>query len=677
MVIKRLLPHLARQPGYAEMFLDEAQLTARMTHANIPQIYDFGRNAGYLFIAMELVDGIDALAMLCECAHLKRRLVPDLGVYIARQVLDALDFAHNQVDERGNPLNVIHRDISPSNVLLSTSGEVKLADFGIAWATRRSHHTKTGVLKGKYGYLSPEQILFDDVDARSDLFSVGILLAELLTGRRLFSAPRELDVLLMVRDVNLERLDAARERIDPALDRILRKALRQHPDERFATAADFRDALDAWMRDHGSEMDASKIAAVVDSLYRRVWERKRGGVPESLSNMQPRVGRTDAPEQPVSIDGGGRAPRHDDATSGPAEYRPDDQGAGGGGQVVEAAGAQDEVSSGIIALPDADVQETAVTQSEWAEISQPSVSAGPAAAPIDEGATAASSNARGDARGASRPPEQEDATAGAPSTVRPPEPGQRARFAGGAHRRARPTPDQTGDFATTSPIRVLHDIAHKRATGLLTVSIGAIYKEIFIRYGSPRYVSSNVFSERFGEYLVQEGVLFPGELSMALAMMPRHENRLSETLVSLNLLSPLDVLRHLTLQVRKKIVDVCTWTKGRYAWFEGRESPREAFPLELNMFEILGIGALALSDDAIATWGRASAQLQPRLVNAGRTAPQIFQLGALLREVCRALDGTRTVNELQVKFSQQREHGRLVRMLYLLLETGLATAEPV
>jgi serine/threonine protein kinase len=232
LVIKRLLPHLAREAAYNAMFIDEAKLTARLVHPKIAQTYELGRVGESLFIAMEYVDGIDVLAMLRELAYRRQRVPVEIAVWIAHEVLDALEFAHNLADEQGRPLGVVHRDISPSNVLLSRRGDVKLVDFGIARASAagRAHQTKSGTLKGKYGYMSPEQVVELPVDARSDLFSVGIVLAEMLCGRRLFAAANELDVLLMVRDARLSRLDKFGADIEPHLDQILRKALRKNID---------------------------------------------------------------------------------------------------------------------------------------------------------------------------------------------------------------------------------------------------------------------------------------------------------------------------------------------------------------------------------------------------------------------------------------------------------------
>src|SRR5207244_1073602 len=161
---------------------------------------------------------------------------------IARDVLDALDYAHGAVDVGGRPLGIIHRDISPGNVLLSWRGDVKLTDFGIARAAERRHKTEAGTLKGKYGYMSPEQVSGGEIDARSDIFSIGILLAEMVMARRLFTSTNDLDILLMVRDARLDRLHKYASEFPVELRVLTGKALQRRPQDRFASAAQFRDA---------------------------------------------------------------------------------------------------------------------------------------------------------------------------------------------------------------------------------------------------------------------------------------------------------------------------------------------------------------------------------------------------------------------------------------------------
>src|SRR5262245_32550917 len=170
LVIKRILPHLAADPSFVAMFIDEAKLTAQLTHPKIVQILDFGDVAGQYFIALEFVDGFDALALLRTCAQKRVHIPRPLAVFVISEMLEALDYAHNARDMEGKTMHIVHRDISPSNIFISKRGDVKLGDFGIAHAQRRESKTQAGTLKGKYGYMSPEQVSGQPTEGRSDLF---------------------------------------------------------------------------------------------------------------------------------------------------------------------------------------------------------------------------------------------------------------------------------------------------------------------------------------------------------------------------------------------------------------------------------------------------------------------------------------------------------------------------
>ena len=246
--IKKILPHLAADRSFVEMFIDEARITAQLDHRHIVQVFELGTDSDTPYIAMQYVDGLDVLALLRECARVQIRLPPELCALIARDVLDALDYAHNAVDTQGRALGIVHRDISPGNVLLSWRGDVKLTDFGIARAAERRHKTEAGTLKGKYGYMSPEQVSGGEVDARSDIFAIGILLAEMVMARRLFTSTNDLDILLMVRDARLDRLHKYAAEFPVELRVLTVRALQRRPEDRWQSAAQFRDAIDEWIR---------------------------------------------------------------------------------------------------------------------------------------------------------------------------------------------------------------------------------------------------------------------------------------------------------------------------------------------------------------------------------------------------------------------------------------------
>jgi hypothetical protein len=226
-------------------------------------------------------------------------------------------------------------------------------------------------------------------------------------------------------------------------------------------------------------------------------------------------------------------------------------------------------------------------------------------------------------------------------------------------------PDDAGEFSMTPPLRVLFRLMTARATGLLVVAIGGVKKDIYVRDGMPEYVSSNIASELFGNYLVAKGVLSDGELAMALAMMPHYGGKLGDTLVGLGLMKPLEVFRHLTRQVRARIIDVCSWNKGSFGWYAGRENLREAFPLDFNAFEILGAGAMAMPDDHIDSWIAKYGRVRLRAARTRRVGPERFEVPGLV-ELFELLDGRRSVGDLVELSADRDERLRTGRMLCLL-----------
>jgi hypothetical protein len=266
--LKKILPHLVTDQAFVEMFFDEARLTAQLDHPNIVQVFELGTDSDTPYIAMQFVDGLDVLGLLRECARAQIRLPPELAAFIARQVLEALDYAHGATDASGRALGIVHRDISPGNILVSWRGDVKLTDFGIARAIERQHKTEAGTLKGKYGYMAPEQVSSGDVDARCDVFAVGVVLAEMVMARRLFTAPNDLDVLLMVRDARLDRLEKYAAEFPVDLRPLVVRALQRTPDSRWGSAAEFREAIDDWLARKGrytSRELAEFVGRVVDA----------------------------------------------------------------------------------------------------------------------------------------------------------------------------------------------------------------------------------------------------------------------------------------------------------------------------------------------------------------------------------------------------------------------------
>ena len=247
LALKRILPHLAEDDQFVKMFIDEAKLCVHLRHPNIVHIYELGHFQSALYILMEFIQGRDLLALQKRLR--KRRLVMSVtqACYIAMELARGLDYAHKATDEHGTPLEIIHRDISPQNVLIGYDGQVKLIDFGVAKAADQSTKTRVGVLKGKFGYMSPEQIKSEPLDRRSDVFAVGIMLWEMLTNRRLFTGDNEYEVFQKVSEARVEPPSLKNPQIPPQLDRIVMKALAAKREDRYAWAAELVGELSAFL----------------------------------------------------------------------------------------------------------------------------------------------------------------------------------------------------------------------------------------------------------------------------------------------------------------------------------------------------------------------------------------------------------------------------------------------
>ena len=224
--IKRILPNIAEDEEFTAMFIDEAKISVQLAHANIAQTYDLGQISGTYYIAMEYVAGKDLRAVFDRARKRKETLPLPLVCHVMSKVCEGLDHAHRKKDGSGRDLNIVHRDVSPQNLLLSYDGEVKVIDFGIAKAAGRANKTQAGILKGKFGYMSPEQILGRPLDCRTDVFALGVCLHELLCGQRLFTGESDYSVLEKVRNVDIRRPSELNREIPPELEAIVLRGAR-------------------------------------------------------------------------------------------------------------------------------------------------------------------------------------------------------------------------------------------------------------------------------------------------------------------------------------------------------------------------------------------------------------------------------------------------------------------
>ena len=246
--VKRILPHFASDEEFKNMFVMEANLSGLFMNPNIVQIYSNGESDGYLYLVMEFVDGRNVRQLLARCDKAKARIPIEYSCFVIAEAAKGLEYAHTFIDPKTNQaMNIIHRDMSPQNIMLSYDGSVKIVDFGIAKAAARSEHTKAGVLKGKFGYMSPEQANGMPIDHRTDIFALGIIFFELLTQRRLFSHDDDMRTLQLIRECNVPRPSKYNPSISPALDRIVLKALAKNRNERYQSSGEFYGDLQRFM----------------------------------------------------------------------------------------------------------------------------------------------------------------------------------------------------------------------------------------------------------------------------------------------------------------------------------------------------------------------------------------------------------------------------------------------
>jgi serine/threonine-protein kinase len=268
-VIKRLHAELAEENGFVEMFLDEARLAARLTHPNIAQCYEIDEYNGFQFMAMEYVGG-EALDRVRRKAAKKEKELPiPVVLYCLTQVLEGLSYAHDLKEFDGTPLQIVHRDVSPSNIFVGYDGRVKLLDFGVAKAAIHVVQTRAGVVKGKFAYMAPEQARGKPVDPRADLWSVGVLLWEALAGRRLFKGMNEMETLRLALQGETPDLAEIAPQTSLSLSSFLEKALQRNPDERFQTAAEMKEALEAAAAEGPGLASKNEVAAFIEELFKK------------------------------------------------------------------------------------------------------------------------------------------------------------------------------------------------------------------------------------------------------------------------------------------------------------------------------------------------------------------------------------------------------------------------
>jgi serine/threonine protein kinase len=296
LAIKRILPQFAENEEFIAMFIDEAKLAAKLTHRNIVQIYDFGNQQDSYYIAMEYIFGKDLRSILKKSKDRGERLPLTQCAYIITEAAKGLEYAHTLKDHFGKSLQIIHRDISPQNILISYEGEVALADFGIAKAASKSTETRAGVLKGKLLYMSPEQAWGKPIDRRSDLYSLGVVFYEMVTNRKIFDADSEFSMLEKVRNAEVEFPPDVFANLPQELLKIIKKALEKSPENRYRSAHEMRIDLENYLLTTQERLSEKVIADYLKKLFKEEIEEERKILTESTEILFEKPG----PAEPVA-----------------------------------------------------------------------------------------------------------------------------------------------------------------------------------------------------------------------------------------------------------------------------------------------------------------------------------------------------------------------------------------
>jgi serine/threonine-protein kinase len=624
-VVKCILPELMRDHRFLAMFVNEAQLAAQMDHPNLVKVHDFGEVGGRLYMAMEYVEGLD-------CWRFSRRLHPwgeqhaDLAVFIVREMLAGLHYAHRLTDVNGFPMGVVHRDLSPSNIYLSLDGEVKLGDFGIARILSNRYRPIEVIPRGKFGYMAPEQVEGKDVDARTDVFSAGVVLAEILIGQRLYSGNSQLSVMLDIRDGRLTNLEQNAGRIPPPLLAVLRRALALAPADRWASAAEFSDALGRCLERAGAAPDAGALGEQV-------------ALATLLADTRSSVGNLRPPSKtPVTADVDPAFDPVGEVSGGPDDAFP------GGTPITASSRYCSEDGRYVAVLEDG----TMVGPTSYAHVVEFIYSdrIGPE--------TLISVNGRDFLPAQELPDLSRHLPAFTPTEdVADVE-----------------TPDRRGFFESEGTAEVVLSLALKGESGLLVAQHGKHRKEVYFRSGTPVYVGSNDATELLGEFMVRTGRIERMELEMALALLPKFNGHFGDTLVALGMVTAVDLFAAIGDQIRARLAGLLRWPGGTYEFYRGvavRPAVIE-IPVDPYLFvrEHLLDRARAIDPERVAR-DLAGALVGPRPVTEALAAR--MQLPDEMRFLVASLDDWRTVGDMFA--SEVHPPDTVARTAFLAIESGL------
>ena len=671
MVIKRILPQYADDADFLRMFVTEAKLVCHLEHPNIVQVHELGEIEGQYYIAMETVTGIDGRQLWRTLAKRRQRLPGVLSLYIVSEFLKGLDYAHRAVGPDGRLLGVVHRDISPSNVLISYRGDVKIGDFGIALVEHESR-TQAGVLKGKYGYMSPEQVAGVKVDHRSDLFSAGVVLTEFLLGRRLFLGRNDFETLDKVLNVRLDVLEENADALPGAVVGILRQALMREPHERFQSAREFHDAIMELLYSQGKRITNETLAAfmaqhvVPHMVFKREPVSAQASTFPATPSRSPVVPGSVAPEDEMLERLSGKPGEAGTDPEQPPLVEPPPEPPMPGADTLSK-----EVTGQELVL---DPQEIPTEEGEQLEIQE--------TGDINLGSGSESLSGT-DIPGRKRPSvlvHQVLADADRPRTDQ--------------------LPDFRGRLSARSVTKVLFRFFVVSESGLLTMTgphahgqqaeliswVQELRKEhgysgpdpqrapqrtceLHFNEGKPILASADRTEEEVVAFLLRTGVLEQDQVRETVKRKPKRA--LMPALIALEHVGPLQVSRHITAFIMDNVLDTFGWREGSFAFFRDRSCSSEAFPIRLEGMELIRKGVGAMHEGPLDAFFQ---QVKARHAAPNRTPPMwigAFNPDDAMSAVYRAAAESPTVDELLARCLKEGDPLRIKQALYLLLECDM------
>ncbi len=653
LVIKRILLPYSKDPSFVKMFVDEAKITAPLQHANVVAIHEFDQVDGQYYLAMEYVHGRDLQQVMARANRLGRQIPTSIALYVAGEVCKALWYAYNARDPYGNPLRIIHRDVSPSNILVSYDGEVKVTDFGVARAAT-SREAGGSVLKGKLGYMSPEQVVGRDLDHRSDLFSLGIILFECLTLKRLFLGRTDLQTLINIRDADLERRLARHPEIPAPVQAILRKALARDPERRYVNAQGFLAEIQDHLFSTGKRVGSDSVAALMHDLFSEEAEAEILPLDiEELSEVrQTRTGQirvAPPPAEPAAEDAALPAEEEKGAqtppgvTAGEAAILPREEN--GAGLEVTKPSSRFIPSRSVFYLQDGEggrfgpvtfanllslIKSHAVGEDELC-----SVDGGPWVKLREVAAV-------------------------------------REQFQVDREGTERRKVLVEGTIQPENLVNLIFDVSRKkRLSGVLVFKLGSRQKEVFFRDGRPRYISSNLRQELLGEFLIRRGLVTREQIEEAIRTTRDEKFRLGDALMARGFVTAHDLASLLEWQFHERFMDLFRWNRGWYGLFEGAESPPSAVAFDLDPMP-----ALAEAVRSVVPMDLIQSVLDDkrdhRLLRSETPRVQVTEFHLLPREmrVVHLLDSYPSLSEVLGHLPPRPEAQDLAwRVVYLLLQT--------